>query len=163
MKTFNSNSLNDTTKLGQKLGLALSEYYEKQSSLPIQAILLRGDLGCGKTCLTRSLVQSFPQVSQAEVSSPSFTLCNTYDTRPEILHVDLYRCEHNTPHEVFEALDMSDNLVIIEWAEFLPSSALPQNFLDIFLKICEQSRSISLKAHGPKAEMFLQSVNLNAV
>ncbi len=156
MLIHTSKCLDDTAKIGKAIGKCLTSYYTEHNSLPLQAILLRGDLGCGKTSLTRSLVQSLPQGEQAEISSPSFTMCNTYPTSPEVLHVDLYRCEHNIPTELWDALDIPDNLIIIEWAEFLPSSALPQNFLDIFIKICEQSRSISIKAHGLKAEAFLQ-------
>ncbi len=158
MLTFKSNNLNDTIKLGQTIGLTIKNHLQQKSTLPIQAILLRGDLGSGKTSLTRALVQSLPHGMQAEVSSPSFTLCNTYQTKPEILHVDLYRCEHNIPIEVWDTLDIQEDLIIIEWAEFLPSSALPQNFLDIFFKICEQNRSIIITAHGPTAEVFLQSL-----
>ncbi len=156
MLTLISKSLEDTAKLGQKLGQSISAYQAEHNTLPLQAILMRGELGCGKTSLTRSLVQSLPNGLLAEISSPSFTICNSYPTKPEVLHVDLYRCEHNIPTELWEALDIPNSLIVIEWADFLPSSALPQNFLDISVKICEQSRSICINAHGPKAEAFLQ-------
>ncbi len=155
---FNAKTPEDTTKLGQQLSVAFHNYFNENKTLPFEALLLRGPLGSGKTSLARSFVQNLPNGHEAEVSSPSFTLCNSYDTLPEIMHVDLYRCEHNIPHELWEALDISDTFIIIEWAEFLPSSAMPQNFIDIFFKICEQGRSICITAHGPQAELFFENL-----
>ena len=55
------------------------------------SLLMTGDLGCGKTTLTRALVEALPGGESAETSSPSFTLCNVYPTTPPIVHCDLYR------------------------------------------------------------------------
>ncbi len=61
----------------------------------IRALYLRGTLGSGKTTLTRGLVAALPGGEDAEVASPSFTLCNIYPTRPALLHADLYRMGDN--------------------------------------------------------------------
>ncbi len=160
MQTFSLISPENTYALGQKLGLAIGIFFKTHNKLPIDALLLQGPLGSGKTNLTCAIVQNLPQGQDAEVSSPSFTLCNTYATKPAVLHIDLYRCEHNIPHEFWEALDLPNNLIIAEWAEYLPSTALPQNFLDIFFKICDEGRLITLTAHGAQAKAFLQQANL---
>ncbi len=160
MINYNVDTLSKTELLGQKIGSAISEYFSNNKQLPVQSLLLRGPLGSGKTSLTRHIVQSLPRGRLAEISSPSFTLCNNYATLPEVLHVDLYRCEHNIPHDLWEAIDMQDILSIIEWAEFLPADALAQNFLDIFFKMCNNKRSVEISAHGPQAQCFLQSLQL---
>ncbi len=163
MTTLNLSSTEDTIKLGKALGLKLSSYFTENKSLPIKLICLHGELGSGKTTLTRSFVHTLPQGNLAEVSSPSFTICNTYATKPEVLHVDLYRCEQNIPQELWEELDIDDSLIIIEWADFLPNDAFPENFLDIYIKICEQGRSVLITAHGTKAEFFLKNLALDTV
>ncbi len=155
---YNAKNPEATARFGHKIGQALGQYFMQNQTLPFEALFLRGALGSGKTSLTRSLVQALPNGDLAEVSSPSFTLCNSYDTTPEIMHVDLYRCEYNIPQELWDALEIPDTFIIIEWAEFLPKSAMPQNFLDISFNICDEGRSICVTAHGQKAELFLQNL-----
>ncbi len=149
-------SLEDTVALAQALAKILVQHQEEQGHIPVQALLFKGDLGSGKTTFTRALVQALPGGMQAEVSSPSFTLCNMYKTTPPVLHADLYRCAHSLPEEVWEALDNSGTLSLIEWSEHLPKEALPKDFLDISLKICHESRLIEVSAFGSKAEAVLR-------
>ncbi len=148
--------LTATEHLAQKIALLLSEYWQKHHSLPVKALLFKGDLGSGKTTFTRALVQALPHGDKAEVSSPSFTLCNEYATTPRILHADLYRCMYSLPEEVWEALDNNATLTLIEWSEYLPQEALPEDYLDISLKICEKCRLLEVHAFGSLAEAFLK-------
>lgn len=124
------------------------------------AIFLHGHLGSGKTALTRSMVEALPGGDAAEPASPSFTLCNRYPTRPEVLHCDLYRCQANIPDELLDALDDTRMLVVTEWGEYLPASELPQDYLDITLQACEKQRLLTLQACGPVATA-LQNMLLN--
>ena len=64
--TFVLKSLDDTTRLGTLLAGMM------QNAPQVRALLLQGDLGSGKTTLTRSLVAALPGGDQAEISSPSF-------------------------------------------------------------------------------------------
>ncbi len=145
-----------TQQLAQSLAQYISKHWQEHQELPVRALLFKGDLGSGKTTFTRCFVQALPQGDMAEVSSPSFTLCNVYKTIPTVLHADLYRCGASLPDEVWEALDNSDTLSLIEWSEHLPQEALPEDYLDISLKICEECRLIEVIAFGPKAEMLLK-------
>jgi tRNA threonylcarbamoyladenosine biosynthesis protein TsaE len=82
--------------------------------------LLVGDLGAGKTTLTRGLAAGFG-VDPDDVSSPTFTLVNRYSGRIPVYHIDLYRIG---PDETFELgldeiLDDPRAAVIIEWADRL--------------------------------------------
>ncbi len=133
-----------------------NKHIEKKISLPIKAIFLHGDLGAGKTTLTRYLVQALPKGHVAEISSPSFTLCNIYPTLPPILHCDLYRCAYAIPEDLWDALDCPQTFIIVEWAQYFPSDALPKEYLDISLKICEEGRLLKATAHGEQAEAVLK-------
>ncbi len=108
-------SLEDTARLGRVLA-------EMATRVGTRLILLYGSLGAGKTTLVRCLTENLPGGGEAEVCSPSFTLCNEYPTCPEILHFDLYRTEEGHMEESFlEALErlgsLDAPLVIVEWAE----------------------------------------------
>ena len=122
----------------------------------VKTLLLRGDLGSGKTTLTRFMVLGLPGGTEAEVASPSFTLCNHYPTVPPVLHCDLYRCPGSLPEDLLEALDNLRTLIIIEWAEFLPDQEWPEEYLDIALKACEEGHLLTLQASGFKAEALLR-------
>ena len=80
-------------------------------------IALSGDLGAGKTTMTRGLIQS--QLGDIEVPSPTYTLVQTYDLKTyELWHCDLYRLDE--PNDVLELglIDMRDEIVaIIEWPD----------------------------------------------
>ncbi len=148
--------LNATAAWAQKLAQIMAQQWHNEKSLALNAILFKGDLGSGKTTFTREFVQALPQGHTAEVSSPSFTLCNAYATVPKILHCDLYRCMSSLPEELWDALDSHDTLSIIEWSEYLPSDALPHDYLDISFKICEDSRLLEILAVGSQAEALLK-------
>ena len=128
------------------LGRALAACLRAESSL--RCILLRGGLGSGKTTLTRFLAEALPGGDRAEISSPSFTLCNIYPTTPPVCHCDLYRAGGAVPDEISEILDAGDAAVVVEWAEYLPVSWLPQDFLDIFLQISDNYRIVHIEIHS---------------
>ena len=142
-------NLSDTNRLGHMLAEAVS-------TCGIAALLLRGPLGSGKTTLTRSLVEAMPGGDQAEVASPSFTLCNYYPTTPPVMHCDLYRSPGSLPDEIAEGLDKPEIFSILEWSEYLPAAEMPQDYLDILLQPCEESRLLTLQAHGPVADGLLR-------
>lgn len=91
----------------------------------LRALYLRGALGSGKTTLTRGLAAALPGGGEAEVASPSFTLCNIYPTRPVLLHADLYRLGDagaaalgELPEDMADAMD-EGALLVLEWPEYL--------------------------------------------
>lgn len=129
-----------------RLGVVLARLLRETSA--VRALLLRGPLGSGKTTLARALVSALPGGEKAEVSSPSFTVCNSYPTTPGVLHCDLYRVNAALPEDVLEALDQPREIVIVEWAERLPSEVLPESYLDIGLISCKKKRSATIEPHG---------------
>lgn len=122
-------------------------------------LLLKGNLGAGKTTLVRHLVKALPNGEKAEVSSPSFTLMNVYETTPPIQHFDLYRLDPFIYDEnLDEALDDVDNVVFIEWAERIPSHLLPQDYLECTLIIEDSVRKAIFKAEGSKSPRALEAL-----
>jgi tRNA threonylcarbamoyladenosine biosynthesis protein TsaE len=154
MPEFRIRDLDHLAVLGRALAACLSE------EPFLRCILLRGDLGSGKTTLTRCLVETLPGGDRAEISSPSFTLYNVYPTTPPVCRYDLYRTGGAVPDEFSETLDAGDMAVIVEWAEYLPAALLPQEFLDICLQACDEHRLVRVDIHSPNSarlERLLQA------
>jgi tRNA threonylcarbamoyladenosine biosynthesis protein TsaE len=87
---------------------------------PPKLVLLRGELGAGKTTLVKGIAEAFHAANEEDVTSPTFTLVHEY-RGPEvnIYHIDLYRVD--TPREL-ETLGLDDlfgpeSLLLIEWGE----------------------------------------------
>ena len=100
----------------EKIGLDLAR------SLPVPGVvLLHGDLGAGKTTLTRGIAQGLGLSEPSLVNSPSFTLVNVYQGTCPIYHVDLYRLEGERDLYSIGIEDFlgKDGVTIIEWAERL--------------------------------------------
>jgi tRNA threonylcarbamoyladenosine biosynthesis protein TsaE len=102
----------DTMRAGREIGAEL-----KAPML----ILLSGDLGAGKTTLTKGIVSGFGAAREEDVTSPTFTLVHKYEGAhgAPVYHVDLYRI---VSFQDFETLGLEDvfteqSVVIIEWSE----------------------------------------------
>jgi len=110
-------------------------------------ILLYGDLGAGKTALTRGIAAGFGLEDIDEVASPTFTLINEYRGRARIYHIDLYRIESGSLNglgldEIFED---PNSAVVVEWAERLGDFPTP-GAVQVFLEyVDENSREIEIK------------------
>lgn len=103
-------------------------------------LLLQGGLGAGKTTFARYFVEALPGAEQAEISSPSFTVCNIYPTEPEVWHFDLYRLDDaSTSEDFLDCLDMLRSgeaeapLALVEWPERIPEELLPEAFIRLKL------------------------------
>jgi len=82
-------------------------------------VLLKGDLGAGKTTLVRGIVAGIPGAQADEVSSPTFTLIHDYGAG--VFHIDLYRLDTERQVESLGLDDIFDqaHLVLVEWGEKL--------------------------------------------
>jgi tRNA threonylcarbamoyladenosine biosynthesis protein TsaE len=92
---------------------------------PPLLVLLSGELGSGKTTLTKGIVAGLGAASEDEVTSPTFTLLHEYGAKQKIYHGDLYRIENF--HD-FETLGLEDafaepSIIILEWSENFPLKA----------------------------------------
>jgi tRNA threonylcarbamoyladenosine biosynthesis protein TsaE len=112
-----THSAEETTSWGRQFAARLKA--------PI-VVLLCGELGSGKTTLTKGIVSGLGAATEEEVTSPTFTLVHVYGdsqrSASKVHHVDLYRIENF--HD-FETLGMEDvfeqpGVLIVEWAERFP-------------------------------------------
>ena len=145
-------TLSSTRSFGKLMGKLI------RMTSAVRCIFLTGEMGAGKTELTRSIVEGLPGGDKALVASPSFSICNHYPTAPEILHCDLYRCHSDMPDELLDTIEDKSKLVIIEWANFMPAAAIPTEVLDIRLKECDNQRLLTISPKGAQAEMLLQNI-----
>ncbi|WP_285905005.1 tRNA (adenosine(37)-N6)-threonylcarbamoyltransferase complex ATPase subunit type 1 TsaE [Pseudodesulfovibrio pelocollis] len=139
------------------LGRILAEALAGERHPP--ALLLQGDLGAGKTTLVRGLVGSLPGSERAEVSSPSFNICNLYPTTPPVAHCDLYRLEGMGPDDaLLELLEDRTMLVVIEWAQFLDRKLWPDEALVLAWFPTRTGRGLTMGATGRTARELLGSL-----
>lgn len=84
-------------------------------------VLLEGELGSGKTTLTKGIVSGLGAAREEEVTSPSFTLVHEYGSDPKVYHIDLYRVESARELATLGLDDLwaQQAIVIIEWGEKL--------------------------------------------
>lgn len=115
--TIVTESVQETEALGRRVATGLAAG---------TLVLLYGDLGSGKTAFVRGLAAGLG-LDPDEVSSPTFTLVQTYRGARPLHHVDLYRLE---PGEVSDLglddlLDLEGGVMAIEWAERLGAAFGP--------------------------------------
>ena len=107
-----THSSEETIQFGRDLGARLK---------PPVLVLLSGELGAGKTTLTKGIVSGTGAIGEDEVTSPTFTLVHKYGSGSRIYHVDLYRIGDS--HDL-ETLGLEDVLsepgvVLVEWPDRL--------------------------------------------
>jgi tRNA threonylcarbamoyladenosine biosynthesis protein TsaE len=125
VRQFETHSDEETQALGRRLA----------AELPANGlVLLMGDLGAGKTTLTKGIAEGLGAAGADDVSSPTFTLIHEYGSPVKMYHIDLYRLD--TVEQVsglgIDELFDRPALVIMEWAERFPS-LLPSGRIEICL------------------------------
>lgn len=113
-------------------------------------IALWGDLGAGKTCLARALIQTRMRAENAleDVPSPTFTLVQTYDLRElPVWHVDLYRLSAPEEADELGLEEAAAGLLLLEWPDRLEDE-LPETRLDVCLEEKGEGRIARLTLKG---------------
>jgi tRNA threonylcarbamoyladenosine biosynthesis protein TsaE len=107
-----THSMDETIERGREIGASL-----KAPAL----ILLSGELGAGKTTLTKGIVSGLGAAREEDVTSPTFTLVHKYDGRVRVYHVDLYRVGdfHDLETLGLEDVFSEQAVVIVEWPDRL--------------------------------------------
>jgi len=101
-------------------------------------LLLHGDLGAGKTTLSRGIIRNKLCDKAARVTSPTYLLDNMYqyDENKYIHHMDLYRLPSNSNLSILDIPNIySKCLCIIEWSQRIDKIFFPLNYLDIKINI----------------------------
>lgn len=135
-REFITHSPEETIALGRSFAGMLA---------PPKLVLLRGDLGAGKTTLVKGIAEGFNAASQEDVTSPTFTLIHEYHGPTAILyHIDLYRVD--TPRQL-ETLGLDDliadnSVLLIEWGEKFPRFERKSNVEVVLERLGETERRV---------------------
>lgn len=116
---FQTSSAEQTIRCGRRIAKTL---------VPPKLLILRGDLGAGKTTLVKGIAEGLKAADPDEVTSPTFTLIHEYEGecggRPiRLYHLDLYRIEAERQLATLglDELATPESLVLVEWGEKFPS------------------------------------------
>lgn len=114
LREITTHSAEETIAFGRTLADLLT---------PPKLILLRGDLGAGKTTLVKGIAAAFEAASEEDVTSPTFTLIHEYRSpQASLYHIDLYRIDTQRELETLALDDLraEDSILLIEWGEKFP-------------------------------------------
>ena len=142
-----SHNPQETQDIGRTLGACAN---------PGDVVLLVGELGAGKTCLTQGILWGLGSDEYAR--SPTFVLVAQYQGRLTLYHIDLYRLD---TFEEIEGLELDeilfgDGLCVVEWAD-KAQEIFPQQHLEVLIDyLDETTRRITLAA---KDKRYAQAIN----
>lgn len=137
MKTLITTSFEETQKLGFEFGQKLKGG---------EVVLLRGDLGSGKTTFVQGLAKGLGV--EQRIISPTFIIMRSYAISNQqsaisnFYHIDLYRIESERDIEglgILELMGDSENIVVIEWPEKI-EHLLPDNKIDLSFEYIEEDK-----------------------
>ena len=139
---FLSINEHETFELGIRIG---------QQLVGGEILLLTGSLGAGKTVLVKGIAHALA-VDEEDVTSPSFTLVNSYAGRLLLYHIDLYRLDEgaSAAHAVDldELLSDEEAVIVIEWAERMGRYPLPAGAWRVsIVGDGDEPRTISVSEH----------------
>ena len=146
-KVIKVNNLEETIALGNRLGLLLH---------PNMLLTLSGDLGAGKTTFTKGIGQGLGITKV--INSPTFTILKQYQGRLNLSHFDAYRLEGQDDDLGFEEIFDSDDVCVVEWANFI-EDILPVDRLTIEIKkIDENIREFVFKTNSEKYAQVVEAL-----
>lgn len=137
-REFTTNSPEETIALGRELAASLS---------PPKLVVLRGDLGAGKTTLVKGIAEGFNAASQEDVTSPTFTLIHEYrGPSATLYHIDLYRVDTQRELETLGLDDLmnENSVLLIEWGEKFARFQNDRDCEIALSRVSDTERTISL-------------------
>ena len=137
-REFTTTSPQETIALGKELAASLA---------PPKLVLLRGDLGAGKTTLVKGIAEGFEAASQNDVTSPTFTLIHEYrGPSATLYHIDLYRVDTQRELETLGLDDLMDerSVLLIEWGDKFERFERERDVEVALERISENERLIKL-------------------
>ena len=141
-----SHNENELIAIGQKIGRLLQAR---------DVLILSGDLGAGKTTLTKGIAQGL-DVRQM-IKSPTYTIVREYEGRLPLYHLDVYRIGEDPDSIDLDDFLYGDGVTVIEWGELLADS-LPQDYLKVQLVKEEDGSRILFEAVGQASKDLLQKI-----
>jgi tRNA threonylcarbamoyladenosine biosynthesis protein TsaE len=135
-----THSAEETIAFGRQLAAELA---------PPLIVLLRGDLGAGKTTLAKGIAEGFQAASAQDLTSPTFTLVHEYHSpRATVYHIDLYRIDTERELETLGLDDLvtENSILLIEWGEKFPRLQRDRDLEIALERVGESGRSIQLSS-----------------
>ncbi|CAH2211925.1 tRNA (adenosine(37)-N6)-threonylcarbamoyltransferase complex ATPase subunit type 1 TsaE [Tepidibacter aestuarii] len=138
----------ETSEIGYRLGQLLNKG---------DVVCLIGDLGAGKTTITKSIARAL-EVDDY-ITSPTFTIVNEYDGKYSLYHFDVYRISSSEDmYEIgFEEYLYGDGICIIEWANLI-EDILPDEYMNIELNYKDEGREMIITPHGKHYENIVKEI-----
>lgn len=131
------NSSEEMIALGEKIGC---------NSFPNMLITMQGDLGAGKTTMTKGIAKGLGVVGV--VNSPTFTIMKIYQGRLTLFHLDVYRIENPLDDFELEEYFEDGGVCVIEWANQV-SSLLPKERMNIqILDLGNNQRKVIVESNS---------------
>lgn len=144
--TFTTESAEETIAAGHKIAGMLQ---------PPLLLLLRGDLGAGKTTLVKGIAESYGAAEADEVTSPTFTLLHEYLGKRDgeqvlLCHLDLYRVDSERQLAAIglDEMPQADSIVLVEWGEKFPHLAARSDGEIVVKSLGGDAREITVKLKG---------------
>lgn len=141
------NNIQEIIDLGKRIG---------EFSFPNMVITMEGDLGAGKTTMTKGIALGLGITDI--VNSPTFTIMKIYQGRLTLYHLDVYRI--NDPYSDFELEEYFENngVCVIEWASQI-TPILPDELLEIIINdLGDNKRKVILQSNNPKYIDIIEEV-----
>jgi len=138
--TYFATTPEDTLRLGEIIG---------QRVKAGDVILLCGDLGAGKTWLTKGIAKGLEVPFSYPITSPTFTFVHEYPGRIPLYHIDLYRLEGDIDWDSLglEEYLYGSGVTVIEWAEKLCEAFVPERFLKAEILFYKKGRKIKISTN----------------
>ncbi|MEW4355190.1 tRNA (adenosine(37)-N6)-threonylcarbamoyltransferase complex ATPase subunit type 1 TsaE [Streptococcus pneumoniae] len=122
-------------------------------------LVLTGDLGAGKTTLTKGIAQGLG-IKQM-IKSPTYTIVREYEGRLPLYHLDVYRIGDDPDSIDLDDFLYGDGVTVIEWGELLDAS-LFDDFLRIVIEKVGDGRKLSLEPKGKRSQALLEEIGHGA-
>ncbi len=127
-----SNSVEETIEIGSKISKRLKKR---------DVVALIGELGSGKTVLTKGIAKGLGLKEIRYVNSPSFVIIKEYKGRIPLYHLDLYRLDksHSLDSLGYDEYFYGEGVTVIEWADKI-RGLLPSKYLEVKLSVVNENR-----------------------
>jgi tRNA threonylcarbamoyladenosine biosynthesis protein TsaE len=152
-ETLKINSASEMINLGKKIGAKAHAG---------DLLLLSGDLGAGKTTLTKGIARALG--IRRPVKSPTFTIVREYrEGKMPLFHMDMYRLENGDMSSIdLPGYFEEGGLIVMEWPQYVKDQ-LPQEFLELTLRRVDDSwdstkRTVTVKAMGTRSQQWWYDV-----
>lgn len=140
VREIETHSEEETIHFGRSLAAELK---------PPKLVLLRGDLGAGKTTLVKGIAAGFGSASEEDVTSPTFTLIHEYGgSLASLYHIDLYRVDTQRQLESLGLDDLiaENGILLIEWGEKFARFVRERDVEITLDRLGEHSRRIRIES-----------------